>query len=220
MTGLEILTYVDHTLLARDATRAQVTELCRKAEEHHCASVCIPPSLLRYALEEKQKNGWQIPLCTVIGFPMGYSSTKSKCDEAANAIADGADEIDMVISLGDLKSGRIDLVTEEIQAVKAVCEDRVLKVIVESSLLTDMEKRAVCMAVIEAGADFIKTSTGFFDTKATVEDVRLFSEVARGRIRIKASGGIGSLSDAEALLEAGAHRLGASRLIAYMEGEK
>ena len=220
MEKTEILTYVDHTLLARDATPSQITELCRQAEQHHCASVCIPPSLVRYAKEEKERHGWRIPLCTVIGFPMGYSSTKSKCDEAANAICDGAEEIDMVISLGDLKGGRVDLVTEEIRAVKAVCGNKVLKVIVESSLLTEAEKRQICEAVIEGGADFIKTSTGFFGTHATVEDVRLFSDVANGRIRVKASGGIGSFDDAAALLAAGASRLGTSRLVSAMEGEK
>lgn len=207
----EILTHIDHTLLAQTATFEQIKQLCDEAVKYNCASVCIPPCYVKDAAD--YLNG-RIAVCTVIGFPNGYNVAEIKAAEAAQAVADGADEIDMVINIAFLKDGRTELVQREIEMVRAACKGKVLKVIVETCFLTDQEKIMMCEMVAAAGAEFIKTSTGFGTGNATFEDVGLFSRCldARG-VRIKASGGIKSFEDAEKFLALGADRLGSSSLI-------
>lgn len=214
MDQKDILSRVDHTLLKQEATWEQIREICDDGVKYGCASVCIPASFVRQAAEHL---GGRLPVCTVIGFPNGYSTTAVKVFEAQDAIQNGADEIDMVINLGMAKSGDWDGVEREIKAVKEACNGRILKVIVEACQLTQEEKVAVCKAVSLAGADFIKTSTGFSTGGATVEDVALFKAHIAPNVRIKAAGGIRSFQQAQAMLDAGADRLGASALAALME---
>ena len=203
----QLLATVDHTALSPTATEEDILTLCEEARRFRTASVCIPPSYVKLAARTLAGD---IPICTVIGFPTGYATTDVKCNETALAVADGADEIDMVINLGWVKDGRYDDVLEEIRAVKSVCGDRILKVIIETCLLTDEEKIQLCDIVSRSGADFIKTSTGFSTGGATLADIDLFRTHIYGKVRIKASGGIRTLADARDFLEHGAHRLGTS----------
>lgn len=206
----KILHTVDHTLLSPAARWEEIRTLCEEGMRYHTASVCIPASYVRQA--KAFVRDW-LPICTVIGFPNGYDTTASKIFEAQDAIHNGADEIDMVIPIGWVKDGLYDQVLHEIQAVKAACGAHILKVIVETCLLTKTEKIQLCEVVTQAGADFIKTSTGFSSGGATFEDVALFREYVGPHVRIKAAGGISSLEDAERFLSLGADRLGTSRLV-------
>ena len=206
----DILARCDHTLLSQTATWAQIREICDDGIRYRTASVCIPAA---YVKQAKQYVGDGLRICTVIGFPNGYSTTEAKCFEAANAVVNGADEIDMVANIGWIKDGRIEEVTAEIAAVKAACRGKILKVIVETCLLTREEKIAMCHGVTAAGADYIKTSTGFSTGGATFEDVALFAEFVGPNVKIKAAGGISSLADAELFIELGADRLGTSRIV-------
>ncbi|MBE6778018.1 MAG: deoxyribose-phosphate aldolase [Ruminococcaceae bacterium] len=210
MTLSEILHTVDHTLLSPAATEADIRKLCDDGLRYGTASVCIPASYVAFA---KAYVGDRLPVCTVIGFPTGYSTTAVKCAETAQAVADGADEIDMVINIGWLKDGYHDRVLEEIKAVKSACGGKLLKVIIETCLLTEEEKIVMCRIVSESGAEYIKTSTGFSTGGATREDVALFAAHVAPHVRIKAAGGIASLEDAEAFLHLGAARLGTSRIV-------
>ena len=206
----KILSLCDHTLLSQTATWAEIRALCDDGMKYHTASVCIPASYVKAA---KDYVGDKLSVCTVIGFPNGYSTTEAKCFEAANAVTNGADEIDMVINLGWVKDGKFDLVLEEIKAVKAACGGKLLKVIIETCLLTDEEKIEMCRVVTESGADFIKTSTGFSKAGATFHDVELFAQHVGPNVKIKAAGGISSLQDAEEFIRLGASRLGTSRVV-------
>lgn len=210
MERSEILTHCDHTLLKQDATWEQVRDLCDEGLRHHTASVCIPPSFVKRAAAYL---AGRLPVCTVIGFPNGYATTVVKVFETAQAVAEGADEIDMVINVGMVKEKQWAALLEEIQQVRKACPEKVLKVIVETCLLTQEEKVAMCEIVARSGADFIKTSTGFSTGGATREDVILFRQNLPARVKIKASGGIRTHKDAEALLHLGAARLGASALV-------
>ncbi|MBQ3076070.1 MAG: deoxyribose-phosphate aldolase [Clostridia bacterium] len=217
MTNSEILERVDHTLLSPVATREEIRALCDDAVKFKTASVCIPPSYVRFAAEYLQGK---TKVCTVIGFPNGYNTAEVKAFEAARAVEDGADEIDMVINVGFLKDGRLEEVASEITAVRKAVKDKVLKVIVETCLLTEEEKITMCRIVGEAGADYIKTSTGFSTGGATREDVSLFAKHVQKPLRIKAAGGIKTLSDAEEFLALGADRLGTSRVVKMIKDEQ
>lgn len=216
MTREEILSHVDHTLLAPDATWSQVKTLCDQAKKYRTASVCVSPCQVERAAEYL---GAELPVCTVIGFPSGAATTKSKVFEAADAISKGAREIDMVINIGLAKEGAYSQVEAEIRAVKAVCGDHILKVIVETCLLTREEKIALCGCVTRAGADYIKTSTGFSAGGATREDVALLRRYSGPQVEVKAAGGIQSFQDGEDFLALGADRLGTSRLVKLMEAQ-
>ncbi len=210
MTMTDILATVDHTLLAQDATWEQIKVICDDGMAYHTASVCIPPSFVRQA---KAYVGNRLPICTVIGFPNGYSTTATKVFETADAVKNGADEIDMVINIGWLRDRRYNDILDEIKAIKAACDGKLLKVIIETCLLTEEEKIVMCDIVSQSGADYIKTSTGFSKSGATKEDIALFAEHVAPHVKIKAAGGIASVEDAEAFLSLGAHRLGTSRLV-------
>ena len=207
----EILSHVDHTQLSPTATWANIRTLCDEGMRFGVASVCLPPS---YVAQAKAYVGDRLRLCTVIGFPNGYATTAAKCAETADAVANGADEIDMVVNLGWVKDGDDDAVAAEIAAVKQACDGRVLKVIVETCLLTEEEKIRMCAAVARGGADYIKTSTGFSVGGATREDVALLVAHTPAPVKVKAAGGIRTLDDAEAFLALGADRLGTSRVVA------
>ena len=211
----EILAKCDHTLLAQTATWADIKAVCDDGMYYKTASVCIPASFVKQA---KGYVGDKLPICTVIGFPNGYSTTAVKCFEASDAVDNGADEIDMVINIGWAKEGKWDAIREEIAAIKAACKGRLLKVIIETCLLTDEEKIALCKAVSESGADYIKTSTGFSTAGATFHDVELFAKNIAPHVKIKAAGGIASLEDAERFIELGASRLGTSRIVKIAKG--
>lgn len=206
----EILSHVDHTLLTQTATWDEIRGICEDALKYETASVCIPAS---YVKQAKDFLGERMAVCTVIGFPNGYSTTAVKAFETQDALENGADEIDMVINVGWVKDGRYDLVENEIRTLKEICGEKILKVIIETCLLTDAEKIRMCEAVTSAGADYIKTSTGFSTGGATFEDVKLFAAHVGPGVKIKAAGGISSLSDAETFLELGADRLGTSRIV-------
>ncbi len=206
----DILEKCDHTLLRVDCTGEEIRRLCDQAIKYHCASVCIPPCHIPGA---RRYVGDALRLCTVIGFPNGYCTSAVKAFEAADAIRNGADEIDMVINVGLLKDRRLEEVEAEIRALREAVGDRILKVIVETCLLTEEEKVRVCGIVTKSGADFIKTSTGFSTAGATFEDVKLFKENVGENVKIKAAGGIGSIADAEKFIELGASRLGTSRIV-------
>lgn len=206
----EILKRVDHTLLKPEATWAQIRELCNEGVRYGVATVCVPASHVASAVTYLNGN---LPVCTVIGFPHGTSTTYVKCFEAQDALNNGAEEIDMVINLGWAKSGRWDWISEEITAVKAMCGEHVLKVIIETCLLTQEEKIKLCEVVSNSGADYIKTSTGFGSGGATFDDVALMKQHVRPGLKIKASGGIATLADAEKFLQLGADRLGTSRVV-------
>lgn len=210
MDAKHMLQYVDHTQLAQTAVWADIQKLCDEAMEYGTASVCIPPSYVKQAKEYVEDK---MQVCTVIGFPNGYNTTAVKMFETQDALDNGADEIDMVINLGWVKDGRFDLVEQEIRALKEICGDKILKVIIETCLLTDEEKVRMCQAVSESGADYIKTSTGFSKAGATFSDIELFAANVAEHVRMKAAGGISSLDDAEKFLSLGAKRLGTSRMI-------
>ena len=206
----EILSKCDHTLLAQTATWAQIRAICDDGMKYHTASVCIPAS---YVKQAKDYVGDKLAICTVIGFPNGYDTTAAKCFMASDAVANGADEVDMVINIGWAKDGLFDQVRDEIAAVKKACGGKLLKVIIETCLLTDEEKIALCKAVSDSGADYIKTSTGFSTAGATFHDVELFAAHVAPHVKIKAAGGISSLEDAEKFISLGASRLGTSRIV-------
>lgn len=216
----DILSRVDHTLLSQTATWAEIRTICDDGVKYGCASVCIPASYVRRAAEYVDGK---IAVCTVIGFPNGYDTTAAKCFEAADAVKNGASEIDMVINIGWVKDQRWDDLLEEIKAVKQHCEGKLLKVIIETCLLTDDEKIKMCEIVSDSGADYIKTSTGFSTGGATFHDVELFAKHVKPGVKIKAAGGISSLEDAEKFIELGASRLGTSRVVKIvkkLEAEK
>ena len=217
MTTEEILSKVDHTLLAQTATWEEIRGILDDAMKYHTASACIPPSYVKQAAE--YVNG-RLPICTVIGFPNGYSTTATKVFETKDAVADGASEIDMVLNIGFLKDRRYDEIEAEIRAVHEACGGRILKVIIETCLLTDEEKIKMCELVTKAGAEFIKTSTGFFKAGATFADVKLMKEHVGPVVKVKAAGGISSFDDAEKFIELGADRLGTSRLVKIMKQGK
>lgn len=210
MEQKELLHRVDHTLLAQTATWSEIQQICDDGIRYGCASVCIPPSYVKQAAEYLQGR---LPVCTVIGFPNGYMTTAAKAFEAADAIAKGADEIDMVINLAMVKDGDWDAVAEDIAAVRRASEGHILKVIIECCLLTDDEKRRLCRIVSDSGADFIKTSTGFSTGGATREDVALLRACCDDHVKVKAAGGIKTLQDAEDFINLGAERLGTSRIV-------
>ncbi|CDA68769.1 MAG: deoxyribose-phosphate aldolase [Clostridium sp.] len=214
MTQKDILAKVDHTLLAQTATWEEIRQICNDGMRYETASVCIPPS---YVEQAKNYVGDRLKICTVIGFPNGYNTTAVKEFETKDALKKGADEIDMVINLGWVKDGRFDLVEKEIRTLKDACGGNVLKVIIETCLLTEEEKVKMCEVVTNSGADFIKTSTGFSTSGATFADVALFKEHVGPQVKIKAAGGISSFADAEKFVELGADRLGTSRLVKIMK---
>lgn len=217
MTTEEILRKVDHTLLAQTATWEEIRGILDDAMKYHTASACIPPSYVKRAAE--YVNG-RLPICTVIGFPNGYSTTITKVFETKDAVADGASEIDMVLNIGFLKDSRYDEIEAEIRAVHEACGGRLLKVIIETCLLTDEEKIKLCELVTKAGAEFIKTSTGFSKAGATFADVKLMKEHVGSGVKVKAAGGISSFDDAEKFIELGADRLGTSRLVKIIKQGK
>jgi len=206
----KILAAVDHTILAQSATWDEIRTLCDDGMKYGVASVCIPPS---YVAQAAEYVGGRLPICTVIGFPNGYSTTETKSFETADAVLNGADEIDMVINIGRLKDRRWDDILEEIKVIKASCRGKLLKVIIETCLLTDEEKIKMCDIVSRSGAEYIKTSTGFSTCGATFEDVALFAKHVSVNVKIKAAGGIKSIEDAEKFLSLGASRLGTSRIV-------
>lgn len=206
----KILTYVDHTLLTQTASWDKIRIICDDGIKYNTASVCIPPSYVKRA---KEYVGDKIKICTVIGFPNGYNTTEVKCFETENAVNNGADEIDMVINLGYVKDRHYNLILEEINAVKKACKEKLLKVIIETCLLSDEEKIALCKTISESDADFIKTSTGFSLSGATKDDIKLFADNIFGSLKIKAAGGISSIADANDFIELGATRLGTSRIV-------
>lgn len=217
MNQEEIIKIVDHTLLSQTATWEEIKEICDDAVTYGTASVCIAPS---YVKEVKDYVKDQMAVCTVIGFPNGYQTTKSKAFETEDAIQNGADEIDMVINLGHLKDKKYQLIEDEIRILKEICEHKILKVIIETCLLTQEEKIKMCEIVISAGADYIKTSTGFSISGATFDDVALFKKHVASNIKIKAAGGISSFDDARRFMELGANRLGTSRIVKLAKQEE
>ena len=206
----EILARCDHTLLSQTATWTDIKALCDDGMKYHTASVCIPAS---YVKQAREYVDGKLPICTVIGFPNGYDTTAAKCFMASDAVDNGADEVDMVINIGWAKDGKFDAVRDEITAVKNACKGKLLKVIIETCLLTDAEKIALCKAVSDSGADYIKTSTGFSKAGATFHDVELFAAHVAPHVKIKAAGGISSIADAEEFIRLGASRLGTSRIV-------
>ena len=215
MDAKYILSKCDHTLLGQTSTWAQIKKICDDGMKYQTASVCIPPSFVKQA---KEYVGEQLKICTVIGFPNGYNTTAVKVFETKDAIAGGADEIDMVINIGLLKDGKDAEVCEEIRQIKQACGEKILKVIIETCLLTEDEKVRMCKIVTEAGADYIKTSTGFSTAGATLEDVKLMRANVGEKVLVKAAGGISGLADAQAFLENGADRLGTSRVVKAVQG--
>ena len=216
MDAKEILHRIDHTALKAFTTWEDIKKLCEEAIQYETASVCIPPA---YVKRVKETYGDKLKICTVIGFPLGYQTTPVKVFETADALENGADEIDMVINVCDVKNGEIGKVEQEIAQIKKVCGDQILKVIVETCYLTTQEKEALCHAVTNAGADYIKTSTGFGTGGATKEDVELFAMQIGSNVKIKAAGGINTREDMETLIAAGADRLGSSRGVSVLAGE-
>ena len=211
----QILAKCDHTLLAQTATWADIKAICDDGMKYKTASVCIPASFVQQA---KEYVGDKLAICTVIGFPNGYATTAAKCFMAHDAVSHGADEVDMVINLGWAKEGKWEALTEEIRQIKAHCCGKILKVIIETCLLTDEEKIAMCKVVTDAGADYIKTSTGFSTAGATFADVELFAKHIGPNVKIKAAGGISSLEGAEKFIALGADRLGTSRIVKIAKG--
>ena len=217
MNREDILKRVDHTLLSQTATWEEIQTICDDAICYGTASVCIPPS---YVKRVKEYVGDRMAVCTVIGFPNGYNTTAVKAFETREALKEGADEIDMVVNLGDVREGNFEKVTEEIRTLKEICGEKILKVIIETCLLTEEEKIALCQAVTDAKADYIKTSTGFSKAGATFADVELFAAHVGPDVKIKAAGGISSFDDAEKCVSLGADRLGTSRLVKIIKAEK
>ena len=212
-----ILSKCDHTLLSQTATWADIKAICDDGMKYKTASVCIPASFVKQA---KEYVGDKLAICTVIGFPNGYATTASKCFMATDAVDNGADEVDMVINIGWAKEAKWDAITAEIAAIKKACGGKLLKVIIETCLLTDEEKIALCKCVSDSGADYIKTSTGFSTAGATFADVELFAAHVAPHVKIKAAGGISSLEDAEKFIQLGASRLGTSRIVKIAKGLK
>ncbi len=213
----EILSKVDHTLLSQTATWQEIKAICDDGIKYHTASVCIPAS---YVKQAKEYVGDKLAICTVIGFPNGYSTTEAKVFETADAVSNGADEIDMVINIGMLKDKKYDDILAEVKAIKRACNGKLLKVIIETCLLTDEEKIKMCEIVSNSGADYIKTSTGFSTAGATFDDVKLFAEHVKPHVKIKAAGGISSIKDAEDFINLGASRLGTSRIVKIVKQEE
>lgn len=213
----DILSKCDHTLLSQTATWEEIKAICDDGIKYRTASVCIPPSFVKRAKEYVQDR---LAICTVIGFPNGYNTTAVKLFETKDAIQNGADEIDMVINIGELKAGNYEYVENEIKLLKQACGDKVLKVIIETCLLTDEEKIKMCKLVTNAGADYIKTSTGFSTAGATFHDVELFSKHVGDGVKIKAAGGISSIEDAEKFVSLGASRLGTSRIVKIVKAQE
>ena len=213
----KILSHCDHTLLAVDAKWEQIKQICDDGIEYSTASVCIPAS---YVKQAKEYVGDKLAICTVIGFPNGYSTTKVKAFEASDAVENGADEIDMVINVGWEKDGRYDDILNEIKQVKEACRGKILKVIIETCLLTDDEKKELCRVVTESGADFIKTSTGFSKGGATREDISLFAANIGDNVKMKAAGGIRSFEDAEDYINLGCERLGTSAIVKLVKNQE
>ncbi|MBO4809165.1 MAG: deoxyribose-phosphate aldolase [Lachnospiraceae bacterium] len=213
----EITSKVDHTLLQQQATWNEIKEICDDAVAYQTASICIPASYVKQAADYLQGK---IPVCTVIGFPNGYSTTAVKVFETEDAVKNGASEIDMVINIGWVKDGLYDKVLDEIKQVKKACNGKLLKVIIETCLLTDEEKIKMCEVVTESGAEYIKTSTGFSTAGATFADIELFSKHIGPNVKMKAAGGISSIADAEKFVELGASRLGTSRIVKILKAQK
>ncbi len=213
----DILSKCDHTLLGQTATWNDIKSICDDGMKYHTASVCIPPSFVKRA---KEYVGDKLAICTVIGFPNGYNTTAVKAFETKDAIEGGADEIDMVINIGELKAGNHDYVLNEIKTLKEVCGEHILKVIIETCLLTEEEKIVMCDLVTKAGADYIKTSTGFSTAGATFADIKLFSEHIGEGVKMKAAGGISSIADAEEFVSLGADRLGTSRVVKIVKNQE
>ena len=217
MNTTEILKRVDHTLLTQGATWEEIKQICDDAMKYQTASVCIPPS---YVAQVKEYVQERMAVCTVIGFPNGYMTTAAKEFETKDALQNGADEIDMVINIGWLKDQKYDLLEAEIRTLKTACGDKILKVIIETCLLTEEEKIKMCEIVTKAGADYIKTSTGFSKAGATFGDIALFAKYIGPDVKMKAAGGISSMEDAEKFLELGAGRLGTSRIVKIVKNEE
>ena len=216
MTVKEMLNHVDHTQLKAFATWEDIVKLCEEAITYQTASVCVPPA---YIKRIHDTYGDKVNICTVVGFPLGYSVTEAKIAEVEKALADGCNEIDMVVNISDVKNGLFDKVEEEIRQLKAVCESHILKVIIETCYLTEEEKIAMCKAVTAAGADYIKTSTGFGTDGATKADVELFKAHIGPNVKIKAAGGVSTLEDLKMFLELGCDRIGTSRAVGLCKGE-
>lgn len=216
MTAKEMLSKVDHTQLKAYATWEDIVKLCDEAVEYGCASVCVPPA---YIKRINEVYGDKVNICTVVGFPLGYSVTEAKVAEVRQALADGCNEIDMVVNISDVKNGLYDKVEEEIRILKTVCGEHILKVIIETCYLTDDEKIAMCKAVTGAGADYIKTSTGFGTGGATREDVELFARHIGPNVKIKAAGGVSTVEDLEMFISLGCERIGTSRAVGLLKGE-
>lgn len=216
MTSQEMLSHIDHTQLKAFATWEDIKMLCDEAVLYKTASVCIPSCYVKRVKEAYQDT---LNICTVVGFPLGYANTEAKVAETKKALEDGASEIDMVINISDVKNGMYDAVEEEIRTLKATCGDKVLKVIIETCYLTQEEKVAMCKAVTNAGADYIKTSTGFGTGGATMEDVLLMKEHIGTNVKIKAAGGVSTIEDLENFLNAGCDRIGTSKAVALFKGE-
>lgn len=217
MDRKDIFKTVDHTLLTQTATWDEIRQICDDGIAYGTASVCIPPS---YVKQAKEYVGDKMAVCTVIGFPNGYMTTATKEFETKDALTNGADEIDMVINLGWVKDNKFDLIEQEIRTLKAACGDKILKVIIETCLLTDEEKIKMCEVVTNSGADFIKTSTGFSKAGATFDDIALFAKHIGPDVKMKAAGGISSFDDAEKFIELGASRLGTSRIVKLAKNEQ
>ena len=212
----KILSKVDHTLLKQSATWKEIKKICDDGIKYKTASICIPASFVKRA---KAYVGNSVKICTVIGFPNGYSTTATKVFETRDAVYNGADEIDMVINIGDLKDGNYEAILNEIKEIKSACAGKVLKVIIETCMLNKEEKIKMCELVTESGADFIKTSTGFGGSGATFEDIEIFAENVGSQVKIKAAGGISSIADAEKFISLGADRLGTSRIVKIIKEE-
>ncbi len=210
-----ILSHIDHTQLKAFATWEDISKLCDEALEYKTASVCVPQS---YIKRINEKYGDRINICTVVGFPLGYNSTGSKVKEIEDALANGANEIDMVVNISDVKNGDFNKVEEEIRTLKEACGDKILKVIIETCYLTEEEKIAMCKAVTNAGADYIKTSTGFGTAGATMEDILLFKKNIGENVKMKAAGGVKSVEDLIAFIEAGCDRIGTSSAVKMLKG--
>ena len=216
MKPLDMLHYVDHTQLKAFASWEDIQSLCEEAIRYQTASVCIPPS---YIAMVHEKYGDAVNICTVVGFPLGYSVTEAKAEETKKALEDGANEIDMVINISDVKNGDYDKVEKEIARLKEITGDKILKVIIETCYLTEEEKIAMCKAVTNAGADFIKTSTGFGTGGATLEDVELFKKHIGPEVKIKAAGGVRTVEDLKAFIDAGCSRIGTSSAVKLVTSE-
>lgn len=217
MDKKEILKHIDHTLLKAVATWEDIKVLCDEAIKYETASVCVPAC---YISRIHETYGDKINICTVVGFPLGYSVTEAKVLETRKAIEDGANEIDMVINISDVKNGDFEKVTKEIAALKEACGDKILKVIIETCYLTEEEKIAMCKAVTEAGADYIKTSTGFGTAGATIEDIRLFKKHIGPNVKMKAAGGVKTVADLEMFINEGCDRIGTSSAVNMLKGEE